>query len=212
MSRVPAGQSDRSTRSVSSANTHLEAEHPSVEGARLVPIVKRNLGDVRGMIPTINPSAGPGEAQTPSNDNGLLQRALTTSNQQALDSRWEIAPVSPSRLSDSALRLPHPRLTQRGGGPLDPASAPCSAGSTGACRGGRSGPFRSARPPPNPLTWGARAVAARYRAAGSGPDGTETRQPAVQGRSLSGLRTAQMCLIRSPARSNANTVMVTPSC
>src|SRR5215813_2380389 len=38
------------------------------------------------------------------------------------------------------------------------------------------------------------------------------RQPAVHGRSLSGLRTAQMCLIRSPATSNANTVTVTPSC
>src|SRR5918995_1099219 len=62
------------------------------------------------------------------------------------------------------------------------------------------------------LTWGAAAVAARYRAAGGGPDGTETGQPPVQGRSLSGLRTAQMCLIRSPARSNANTVTVTPSC
>ena len=35
-------------------------------------------------------------------------------------------------------------------------------------------------------------------------------QPVVQERSLSGLRTAQMCLIRSPARSNANTVTVTP--
>ena len=38
------------------------------------------------------------------------------------------------------------------------------------------------------------------------------RQPVVQGRSLSGLRTTQMCLIRSPATSNANTVTVTPSC
>ena len=38
------------------------------------------------------------------------------------------------------------------------------------------------------------------------------RQPVVQGRSFSGLRTAQMCLIRSPATSNANTVTVTPSC
>ena len=37
-------------------------------------------------------------------------------------------------------------------------------------------------------------------------------QPVVQGRSFSGLRTAQMCLIRSPATSNANTVTVTPSC
>ena len=42
------------------------------------------------------------------------------------------------------------------------------------------------------------------------PEGV--RQPVVQGRSLSGLRTAQMCLIRSPATSNANTVTVTPSC
>jgi hypothetical protein len=40
----------------------------------------------------------------------------------------------------------------------------------------------------------------------------EPHQPVVQGRSFSGLRTAQMCLIRSPATSNANTVTVTPSC
>jgi hypothetical protein len=40
----------------------------------------------------------------------------------------------------------------------------------------------------------------------------QTRQPVVQGRSFSGLRTAQMRLIRSPAISNANTVTVTPSC
>ena len=33
----------------------------------------------------------------------------------------------------------------------------------------------------------------------------------VHGRSFSGLRTTQMCLIRSPATSNANTVTVTPS-
>jgi hypothetical protein len=38
------------------------------------------------------------------------------------------------------------------------------------------------------------------------------RQPVVQGRSFSGLRTAQMCVIKPPARSNANTVTVTPSC
>ena len=37
-------------------------------------------------------------------------------------------------------------------------------------------------------------------------------QPPLQGRSLSGLRTAHICRIRSPARSNANTVTVTPSC
>src|SRR5215475_6059493 len=37
-------------------------------------------------------------------------------------------------------------------------------------------------------------------------------QPVVQGRSFSGLRTTQMCLIRSPATSNANTVTMTPSC
>ena len=37
-------------------------------------------------------------------------------------------------------------------------------------------------------------------------------QPVVQARSFSGLRIAQMCLIRSPATSNANTVTVTPSC
>jgi hypothetical protein len=36
-------------------------------------------------------------------------------------------------------------------------------------------------------------------------------QPVVQGRSLSGLSTAQMCLIRSPATSNASTDTVTPS-
>ena len=40
----------------------------------------------------------------------------------------------------------------------------------------------------------------------------DARQPVVQGRSLSGLRTAQMCVIRSPATANANTVTVTPSC
>ena len=34
----------------------------------------------------------------------------------------------------------------------------------------------------------------------------------VQGRSLSGLRTAQMWVIRSPVTANANTVTVTPSC
>jgi hypothetical protein len=37
------------------------------------------------------------------------------------------------------------------------------------------------------------------------------RQPAVQIRSFSGLRTAQMRLIRSPATSNAYTVTVAPS-
>ena len=46
---------------------------------------------------------------------------------------------------------------------------------------------------------------ARTAARGSG-------QPVVQGRSLSGLRTAQMCVILSPTTSNANTVTVTPSC
>ena len=39
-----------------------------------------------------------------------------------------------------------------------------------------------------------------------------TRQPVVQGRSFSGLRMAQMCLIRPPVMSNASTVTVTPSC
>jgi hypothetical protein len=48
-------------------------------------------------------------------------------------------------------------------------------------------------------------------AAGSEPDGRQTRQPAVQGRSLSGLPTTQTCLIRSPATSNAITATVTPS-
>ena len=38
------------------------------------------------------------------------------------------------------------------------------------------------------------------------------RQLVVQGRSLSGLRMAQMWLIRSAAMSNANTVTVVPSC
>jgi hypothetical protein len=48
--------------------------------------------------------------------------------------------------------------------------------------------------------------------AGGGPDGTkDARQPVVQGRSFSGFRTAQMCLIRSPTTSNASTAMVTPS-
>src|SRR6266545_32026 len=50
-------------------------------------------------------------------------------------------------------------------------------------------------------------------AAGSDPMAwRDRRQPVVQGRSLSGLRTAQMCLIRSSATWNANTVTVTPSC
>jgi hypothetical protein len=40
----------------------------------------------------------------------------------------------------------------------------------------------------------------------------DARQPVVQGRSFSGLRTTQMCLIRSPATSNAKTVTVQPSC
>jgi len=40
----------------------------------------------------------------------------------------------------------------------------------------------------------------------------ETPQPVVQGRSLPGLRTAQMRVIRSAGMSNANTVTVTPSC
>jgi hypothetical protein len=40
----------------------------------------------------------------------------------------------------------------------------------------------------------------------------DARQPVVQGRSLSGLRTAQMRVIRSSATSNANTVTMTPSC
>jgi hypothetical protein len=37
------------------------------------------------------------------------------------------------------------------------------------------------------------------------------RQPVVQGRSFSVLRATQMCLIPSPATSNANTVTVAPS-
>src|SRR5262249_28774871 len=40
----------------------------------------------------------------------------------------------------------------------------------------------------------------------------DDRNPCVQGRSFSGLRTTQMCLIRSPATSKANTVTMTPSC
>jgi hypothetical protein len=39
----------------------------------------------------------------------------------------------------------------------------------------------------------------------------EARQPLIQSRSFSGLRTTQMCLIRPPATSNANTVTMTPS-
>src|SRR6185369_10063815 len=42
--------------------------------------------------------------------------------------------------------------------------------------------------------------------------GADTHQLAAQERSLSGLRTTQMCLIRSPATSNANTVTMRPSC
>jgi hypothetical protein len=38
------------------------------------------------------------------------------------------------------------------------------------------------------------------------------RHPVVQDRSFSGLRTTQMCLILSPATSNANTVRVAPFC
>lgn len=40
----------------------------------------------------------------------------------------------------------------------------------------------------------------------------DARQPVVQGCSFSGFRTAQMCLIRSPATLNAITTTVTPSC
>jgi O-acetylserine/cysteine efflux transporter len=40
----------------------------------------------------------------------------------------------------------------------------------------------------------------------------DARQPLVQSRSFSGLRTTQMCLIWPSATSNANTVTVTPSC
>ncbi len=43
-------------------------------------------------------------------------------------------------------------------------------------------------------------------------DGVRAGQPAVHGRSLSGLRTAQMCVIRSSATSNAYTATATPSC
>ena len=45
-----------------------------------------------------------------------------------------------------------------------------------------------------------------------GPWPDDTRQPVAQGRSFSGLRITQMCLILSPATSNANTVTVRPSC
>jgi DNA-directed RNA polymerase specialized sigma24 family protein len=41
--------------------------------------------------------------------------------------------------------------------------------------------------------------------------GLSERQAVVQGRSFWGLSTAQMCLIRSPAMSKANTAAVTPS-
>ena len=44
------------------------------------------------------------------------------------------------------------------------------------------------------------------------PAGVAVLWPTVQGRSFSGLRTAQMCLIRSPATSNAATITVTPPC
>ena len=55
---------------------------------------------------------------------------------------------------------------------------------------------------------------------GTGPPPVENRrspapnrgQAAVQGRSLSGLRTAQMRLTRSPVTSKASTVTTTPSC
>src|SRR4029450_9007849 len=40
----------------------------------------------------------------------------------------------------------------------------------------------------------------------------DARHPVVQGRSLSGLSSAQMWVIRSPATSNAYTVTVRPSC
>src|SRR5262245_10479503 len=49
-----------------------------------------------------------------------------------------------------------------------------------------------------------------HAAAGEGYEGA--CQYVVQARSLSGLSTAQMCLIWSPAMSNAITVTVTPSC
>jgi hypothetical protein len=40
----------------------------------------------------------------------------------------------------------------------------------------------------------------------------DARQPVVQGRSFSGLRTAQMWVIRSPATANASTATVSPWC
>jgi hypothetical protein len=87
-----------------------------------------------------------------------------------------------------------------------------------------------ARPPPHPasMTEVARAGVLRWRViaatrvirvgqAASGGSWQQARwwadacQPVVQGRSLSGLRTAQMRVIRSSATSNANTVTVKPS-
>jgi hypothetical protein len=43
------------------------------------------------------------------------------------------------------------------------------------------------------------------------PRNADARQSVVQLRSFSGLRTAQMCVMRSPVTSNANTVKMAPS-
>lgn len=66
---------------------------------------------------------------------------------------------------------------------------------------------------------GARSVAFDAGAFGRFPGITDSVSSHVdagqfvdQGRSFSGLRTAQMCVIRSSAMSNATTTTVTPSC
>ena len=58
------------------------------------------------------------------------------------------------------------------------------------------------------------AVCLRDRELAADPPGDRqgAGQRVVQGRSLSGLRMAQMWVIRSPVMANANTVTVTPSC
>ena len=57
-----------------------------------------------------------------------------------------------------------------------------------------------------------RVAGTSYDAAAASAAGTMGGQFVCQGRSLSGLSTTQMCLIRSPATWNAYTATVAPAC
>ena len=84
---------------------------------------------------------------------------------------------------------------------------PIAAGLTGQ-PSDRCPAHKASMPDPCP----SRAPRAAQRITGlRGPDGMEGGQPVAQGRSLSGLRIAQMSVIRSPATLNAYTVTVMPS-